>query len=352
MFEPIKTNEKQEEKKKRYDPEQYRIRHTDKIGVPDVVLYMNGKIIATRKNVFAITGKAKAGKTYLLSLILKAVLEKGESNVFSSFLPKEKDNILFFDTEQSDFHIHIILNRIAKMGVEDKMPKLLSYSTRVMRKEDRRAFIEQMILETPNIGLVVIDGIADLIQGVNNEDAAETMFEDLSIWSVKADVSIGFVLHQNPSDSSKMRGHLGTIATNKCETALQVASDKDIDSIKIVDTTASRNAKPEPFSFEISEDGTPVIMNELYVAPSEKKRTVQLTDVDRYGILIEVFVGYDVTGLSYGIMKENIRFSYVEKYGAVGENKINDLIKYCKEKNWLVMPDGPKTNYHLYPFKD
>lgn len=336
---------------KKFDPEKYRIRHTDEIGKPDIVLLMNGKMVATRKNVFAITGKAKAGKTYLLSLIIKAVLQKGDSQVFSSFLPADRDSILFFDTEQSDFHIHVVLNRIAKMGVENKMQKLFCYSTRGMRKTERREFIKQTILETKGVGLAIIDGVADLIQGVNNEESAEEMMEDLAIWSVQSDISIGFVLHQNPSDSIKMRGHIGTIATNKCETTLQVASTKENDYIKLVDTTFTRNAKPDPFSFEILEDGTPEIMNEVYTEPSNKKPKLKiLNNFEKYSLLNTVYAG-NIEGIPSTVLSESIHDAYTKAYGEVSIRTIETLIKYCKEKNWLVS-DGHKQPYLLYPFKE
>lgn len=353
MFEPIKANEKQEKKKASLEEinAKYRVKHTDKVKPPEIVLQVHGKIVSTRQNIFGIKGKAKVGKSFLLTLINSITLQKGEINMLSSYLPKGRDKIIVIDTEQSRYHISLMMERIKKIVDEHKLDNLFVYNLDSVPTAERMEYVETIISQTPGIGLFLIDGIADLVKSVNDEIVACDTADTLRRWATTYDCAIGYVLHENPSDSTKMRGHLGTILTNKSETVIQIESSKDNESIKQVSTAQTRNAKPEDWSFEII-DGMPVIMDELYVSPSEKKRAVILTDIDRYSILTTVFDGYDVTGLPHGIMKENIRSSYVEKYGEVGENKINDLIKYCKEKNWLVMPDGPRTNYHLYPFKD
>jgi hypothetical protein len=158
-------------------------------------------------------------------------------------------------------------------------------------------------------------------------------------------------LHENPSDSGKMRGHLGTVLANKSETVIQIESSKDNESIKLVSTAQTRNAKPEDWSFEII-DGVPVIMDELHQDATEKRRVVRLlNDTERYSLLIKVFAGNDVSGIPYNVMVESIREAYTELYGNAGDTKIKQLVTYCREKIWLVQPDGSKTNYHLYPFE-
>lgn len=348
MFEPIKIEKETPPKQK--DPEAYRIRYTDAIPEPDVVLYMSGAMVATRQNLFAVTGKAKAGKTFLLTLIISAVLEKGQSEALSSFCKAGFDEIVLFDTEQSSFHVKKVLQRVFRLVGEQKMERLKCYSIRSIKKSERRDFIKQIIYNDKKNALILIDGIADLIRGVNDEQAADDLLEEVQSWAEETNSAIGFVLHQNPSESSKMRGHAGTFATNKCETTIQVSNTKE-KRIKLVDTTFARNIEPEPFSFEIDKDGIPRIENECYQEPKAgRKPQKQLTDIEKYSLLNEIFIGdVRVSGIGYNVLTEKLKETHQIMHGVIGLTAVKQLISYCKEMRWIAQ-DLPNKSYFQHPF--
>lgn len=354
MYDPI-VIEKPEEKKKVIsilDIEKHRILPTDDIPKPDVVLSVNGKIISTRKNIFGITGKAKVGKSFLMALINASVLKKGEFGVLSSYLPKGKDGIIYIDTEQSNYHVSLALKRIKTMIEDSKMDNLKMYAFDSVPTLERYDYTEFLINNTSGVGLVIIDGIADLVKTVNDEIIACDMADTLRRWATINDIAIGYVLHQNPSDNAKMRGHLGTVLMNKSETVIQISSSKENESVKLVETTQTRNAKPDNWSFEII-DGVPVIMDECYTEPKlGRKPAIVLTDIDRYTLLLAVFTqSKKAEGLPYSVMIEIIKECYIEKYGTIGDTKVKEFFNYCRDKKWLVQPDGTRTNYFLYDFK-
>jgi len=310
MFEKIQIDKKEEKSISFLDTEKYRIKHTDEIPLPDTVLSFGGQVVSTRKNIFGITGKAKVGKSFLMTLINGAVLKKGETGVLASYLPKGKDKILYIDTEQSDYHVSLVVKRIKNLADEKKMDNLLMYAFDSVPTQSRFDYTEFLIHNTKDLGLVIIDGIADLVKTVNDEIIACDMADTLRRWATVQDVAIGYVLHQNPSDNSKMRGHLGTVLMNKSETVVQISSSKENESVKLVETTQTRNKKPDNWSFEII-DGVPVIMDECYTEPKAgRKPAIILTDVDRYGLLIKVFAGSPpAVGISPTVLKESILFS-------------------------------------------
>ena len=354
MLKKIPINGEPEQKKPKIDfnsIEKYRIKHTDEIPLPDVVLSFNGQVVSTRKNIFGIAGKAKAGKSFLMTLINGAVLKKGETGVLASYLPTGKDKILYIDTEQSDYHVSLILNRIKKIASESKMDNLLMYAFDSVPTQSRFEFTEYLINNTPNIGLVIIDRIADLVKTVNDEIIACDMADTLRRWATTNDIAIGYVLHQNPSDSSKMRGHLGTVLMNKSETVIQISSSKENESIKLVETTQTRNKKPDDWSFEIIE-GMPEMMTETYTPPAAGRKPQKvLTDSERYSILLDVFTGdFEKNGIGYAVLIEKIKEVHISRFGNIGETRAKELAKYCKEIGWTVN-DGAKTNYRLYPFE-
>lgn len=351
MFEKIEIGKKEVKNVSFIDTEKYRIKHTDKIPLPDTVLSFGGQVVSTRKNIFGITGKAKVGKSFLMTLINGAVLKKGETGVLASYLPKGKDKILYIDTEQSDYHVSLVVNRIKDIAEENKMDNLLMYAFDSVPTQQRFDYTEFLITNTKDIGLVIIDGISDLVKSVNDEIIACDMADTLRRWATVQDVAIGYVLHQNPSDNSKMRGHLGTVLMNKSETVVQISSSKENEAVKLVETTQTRNRKPENWSFEII-NGTPVVMDECYTEPKlGRKPAVFLTDIDRYSLLNKVFAGsLPAVGISPTVLKEYITDAYVSLYGTAGDTKIKEFMSYCREKKWLVQPDGNRTNYFLYEF--
>lgn len=353
MFEPISIEKPDKKVISLVDIEKHRILPTDDIPKPDVVLSVGGKIISTRKNIFGITGKAKVGKSFLMALINASALRKGEFGVLSSYMPKGKDGIIYIDTEQSNYHVSLALKRIKTM-IEDKpMDNLKMYAFDSVPTAERYDYSEFLINNTEGVGLVIIDGIADLVKTVNDEIIACDMADTLRRWATINDIAIGYVLHQNPSDNAKMRGHLGTVLMNKSETVIQISSSKENESVKLVETTQTRNAKPDNWSFEII-DGLPTIMDQCYEETRPgRKPTITLTDIDRYSLLNEVYAGIPAAeGISPTILKENITDAWIDKYGQVGETKIKEFMNYCKEKKWLVQPDGTRTNYFLYEFYD
>lgn len=351
MYEKIEIGKKEEKSVSFMDTEKYRIKHTDEIPLPDTVLSFGGQVVSTRKNIFGITGKAKVGKSFLMTLINGAVLKKGETGVLASYLPKGKDRILYIDTEQSDYHVSLVVKRIKNLAEENRMDNLLMYAFDSVPTQTRFDYTEFLIQNTKDIGLVIIDGIADLVKTVNDEIIACDMADTLRRWATINDIAIGYVLHQNPSDNAKMRGHLGTVLMNKSETVIQISSSKENESVKLVETTQTRNKKPDNWSFEII-NGAPVVMDECYTEPKPgRKATVFLTDIDRYSLLNKVFSGSGpAEGISPTVLKENISDEYIALYGPTGDTKIKEFMAYCREKKWLVQPDGNRTNYFLYEF--
>jgi nucleoside-triphosphatase THEP1 len=331
----------------------YRILPTDEVPKPDAVLFFNNQMVMSRQNISCVTGKAKVGKTFLMTLINEAILHKGEfQGVLSSYLPKGKDKIIYIDTEQSRYHISLILQRIKAVISNEKLENVLMFNFDALSTEKRRLATETLLYSMQDIGVCIIDGIADLVYDTNDIRESANMVDDLRKWATERDIHIINVLHQNPSQSEKMRGHLGTILTNKSETIIQISSSKEDESVKLVETLATRNKKPDNWSFEII-DGTPTIQNECYQEPKAgRKQIVSLKNYEKYGILLDVFIGiYKSNGIGYSVLSERIRELHVEKHGAIGISNVKELIKYCKEMNWIVQ-DGNRANYFIHEFKE
>ena len=354
MYEPIILLPEKETVKISYEEIlKLRILPSDNIPLPEVVLSFKDVMVMTRKNISCITGKAKVGKTFLLTLLTQNVLQKGEMNDFlKSFLPKGRDKIIYIDTEQSDFHILLILKRIKDFVGENKIDNLMMFNFDAVDIENRRDYTRELIYNTDGVGLVVIDGIADLIYDTNDIKESNIMVSDLRKWSVENNVHILNILHQNPSENSKMRGHLGSILTNKSETVIQITSDKENESIKLVETLQTRNKKPDAFAFEISEDGNPNIIDYEFPEKSTRKTKQPLvTKKDKLQsnsmiILNGCFSDLQEKGTNYADLCDRIRREFLKITGHVlGDRYAKDFLKESIEEDKILYEPATKKYY-------
>ena len=91
--------------------------------------------------------------------------------------------------------------------------------------EQRIRIVEQAIYNTPEIGLVIIDGIRDMVYDINSPGESTRIISKLMQWTDDRQIHIHTILHQNKGDENA-RGHIGTELNNKAETVLQVEKDK------------------------------------------------------------------------------------------------------------------------------
>ncbi|MBD5379283.1 MAG: hypothetical protein HDR74_05230 [Bacteroides sp.] len=148
----------------------YQLKVTYEIAKTPEVLICNGSAIGTLGNFSASTGKAKSKKTLNVSAILAAALTNGEILRYIAEFLDDKRTILYFDTEQSPHHYQRVMKRALQLAEQplDSHPKNLIFSQlRALTPEIRLELIDNAIANTPNVGLVIIDGIRDLMFDIN-----------------------------------------------------------------------------------------------------------------------------------------------------------------------------------------
>ena len=179
---------------------------TDKFALPPIVLQAGEAIIGTLGNFSVSTGKAKAKKTFNVSAIVAAALINGKVLEYQASFPESKRTILYFDTEQSPYHCELVMQRILRLaGLPiDKEPEHLNFNhlRAIADPNERREIIRYAIYNTPNVGLVVIDGIRDLMLDINNSTEATKLVGDLMQWTSEQNIHIQTVLHLNKCDDN------------------------------------------------------------------------------------------------------------------------------------------------------
>ena len=214
--------------------------------------------ISSIGNILTIVGKAKSRKTFFLSLIVSSFL-KGENNndIFRTIIPKDKNKILVFDTEQSNADAQVIFERVKNQINGESMDDFIVFGLRSMSPMDRLLFIEEMINNIEGVFLVIIDGIRDLISDINNANEATMITHKLMKWSGSRKLHIINVIHQNKIDTNA-RGHLGTELVNKSESVISIEKKNEVSIVKQVQL---RGKDFKSFAFSINEYGTPFLID-------------------------------------------------------------------------------------------
>ena len=161
-------------------------------------------ILGTLGNISLIKGKAKSRKSFLVNLIISSVLGDNQSSKIRGSEIADK-NILYFDTEQGRKHVYNAQNRIKdKANLKYKIDNLFTISLRKYTPYERAVYVERVIKNTCDLGLVIIDGVKDLVTSINDERESTELSSKLLKWSTKYNCHIMVVLHENPTNDKSV----------------------------------------------------------------------------------------------------------------------------------------------------
>ena len=262
----------------------YEIKASDKIEVPPQILWVDDCTIATFGNFSASTGKAKSKKTFNISAMVAAAVNNTTVLNYRASLPEGKRNILYFDTEQSRYHCHNVIERIYKLSglsLEADDPRLKFWGLREYTPTLRIALVDYALRKYEGVGLVIIDGLRDLMYDINNGKEATDVMTILMAWTSFYDLHIHTVLHQNKNDSNT-RGHIGTELENKAETVLVISKNRQDKNISEVKPMHMRAKEFTTFAFHIDDNALPVLETGFQVTvikPKDKPLTALDEDV-------------------------------------------------------------------------
>lgn len=317
------------------------IKATDKVTIPPKILFVGDCTIATFGNFSASTGKAKSKKTFNISAMVAAAVTNTTVLNYRACLPEGKRKILYFDTEQSKYHCHNVLERIYKLSglsVKKDDPRLLFWGLREYTPKLRIALIDYALRKHQEVGLVIIDGLRDLMYDINNGKEATDVMTVLMAWTSVYDLHIYTVLHLNKNDNNP-RGHIGTELENKAETVLIISKNLQNNSISEVRPMHMRDKEFSTFAFHIDDNKLPVLDNgiSVTVVKRREKSLVSLDNEVHQEILSKAFKNNSPT--RYSDLVEMVSRAYEDAGYKRGTNGIKDLLKLLSGKGIIVKQD-------------
>lgn len=219
------------------------------------------KRLFTLGNFSAITGKSKSKKTFLSSIFLAAATKNQDVyNKIIGTLPENKRNVMLFDTEQSNYDAYVAAKRVLNIVGDNRYINFGAFDLREHTPLDRCQIIEYALeCNRDKVGYVVIDGIADLANAINDEIEATRVVSLLMKWTKLYQCHITVIIHQNKNDNYAT-GHLGSSVMKKAECIISVLKDDNDTRRSNIKCDLIRGVSEfRDFSIEITDEGLPVI---------------------------------------------------------------------------------------------
>ncbi|WP_250714724.1 MULTISPECIES: toprim domain-containing protein [Bacteroides] len=317
--------------------------------VAQMVVSVNDVPLGTQGNILCITGGEGTGKSnYVTALIAGAIgqSDKNKDKVMDTLGVSVCENskrkaILFYDTEQSEVQTYKNITTLLRRCGRETMPEYLkAYClTGMSRKERLQAIIQSMDkfhYQFRGIHMVVIDGIADLIKGANDETESIAVVEELYRLAGIYNTCIVTILHFIPS-GLKLRGHLGSELQRKAAAILSIEKDTD-PSVSVVKALKVRDGSPldvpiMQFAWD-KNAGMHVYRGEKPKEEKEKRKEDELVAVAR-----DIFGRQDF--ITYVDLAEQIQAILDVK-----ERTAKSYIKFMREKE-IIRKDPSNQSYYI-----
>ena len=285
----------------------------------------------TLGNFSTVIGKAKSRKTFLLTVFLAVIIIGGWIwDFIKCVLPTGKNFALYFDSEQSSYHLNRAIKRAIKLSGKDAI-NFKAYGLRKFKPSERLALIEYAIYHTPNLGIVFIDGIRDLVTSINDEEQATELTSKLLKWTAELNIHIVTVLHQNKGDANA-RGHLGSEAINKGETTLSVTVDNFDKDVSIVSCEMSRDLPFADFAFRINEEGLPEVCDlpEKSITQQRQTNPQKIDNEKHWSVLNEIYKANPQP--NHAELRDAIIYGFGDIFG---QSKCRSFIAHYIQNEWI-----------------
>ena len=243
--------------------EKMRITPEKQLEPMEFLFRLFGRPCFPRRELVAITGKAKSGKTFVTSMLMACCNMRDVLSFHREHEPPLR--VLWYDTEQSDESTQDILkNRVFRMVAP--APDLFSqrsgelfdvFNVRAVEWKERRSLLKEAV-ERYGPDLVIVDGIRDLVNDINDGVLAQEVMEELLHLATQKNCCIVCVLHQNKgSEDHNLRGWIGTELMNKAFEVYACEKMMPQRVFKLEQTLTRKYDIEQTLYFEVDEQGLP-----------------------------------------------------------------------------------------------
>jgi len=293
--------------------EQLRITPEKELPKMEFLFQLYGKPCFPRRELVAITGKAKSGKTFVTSMLMAVgsltpdPSPKDEGSINQLPLKRIREeplHVLWYDTEQSDESTQDILkNRIMKLAADKRglaqadlfdaennswSGKMFDvFNVRGVAWKERRSLLCEAVTRCKP-DLVIVDGIRDLVNDINDGMLAQEVMEELMHLATEHKCCIVCVLHQNKgSEDHNLRGWIGTELMNKAFEVYACEKLMPKRIFKVEQTLTRKYDIEQKLYFEVDPKGLPRLTAVPVEDTGEDGNASQLPSLNRKYVVNE-----------------------------------------------------------------
>ncbi|POY36983.1 hypothetical protein C3K47_07940 [Solitalea longa] len=244
------------------------------------ILSQNENPVFFPRTINVIQGKAGVHKSRLAETVCATFLKQPHSNrdllgfkSQSNYGNSAGVAVCYVDTERnlSDQLPYALQQIQLKAGyqIEDH-PELFDYISllefgREERFEMLNMYLDYIRNKFQTHVFIVLDVVTDCIENFNDSKDSMRLIDMMNRSINRYNVSFLCLIHENPGNTDKARGHLGTEIMNKASTVIQVGFEKDsenrfTDLIKVAYLKCRSSRKHEPFYVQYSDEDKGLII--------------------------------------------------------------------------------------------
>ena len=249
------------------------------ISFSQPILWQKENPVFFPKTINVIQGKAGVHKSRLAETICAALLKTPESNrdllgFKRSLLSRYA--VCYVDTERnlSDQLPYSLQQIQLKAGftIQDHPYGFDYISLLEFAREERfemlNMYIDHIRKKFPMHLFIVLDVITDCVFNFNDTKDSMKLIDMMNQTINRYDVTFLALIHENPGNTDKARGHLGTEILNKASTVVQIGFEKDAENhntnlIKVAFLKCRSSKKHEPFYVQYSDTEKGLVIADL-----------------------------------------------------------------------------------------
>ena len=230
----------------------------DDIAADVNTLCIKGVDTYAYQGIHFVKAKAKQGKTSMLC-ILESIFISSQGRWGSiSRIDPHPLKVYHIDTEQKAYDTQCFKRQMFKLaGTTEEVvaDRYAIFNLRGIIDNAQKKSMIEAVLKSDRPDVLVIDGIVDLINNFNDVDESKELIAWLMHLADEYNIVLICVLHTNKNSMDhNMRGHLGTMSEQKCDTTTECEKD-DASGIVTAKCANSRHRPYPDWSFTWDQDG-------------------------------------------------------------------------------------------------
>jgi len=280
-----------------------------------VILSIQEKVIGCLSSFVIYSGIPKSCKSTYMAITIASAFINNDIFGIKLKLPKDRQRIVYFDTESSEFDFYKQMQKIKYFAGVDVIPNNFdAFATREDNPKDILLMIETYLIHKKDTSVIVIDGMLDLLYDYNEVRESRELIGWIKRITKKYNCLILGVLHLGKKDQNTL-GHFGSQSDRYAQSTLKIEKNKDNNTF---DLSAS--------FLRSSDDFSPIQItwnhgwHQVDISTDKPHTIKDWTLLEHKRCALKVLGD---TGDSY----ENI-IAYIKEMLGIGTNAAKGIVKY------------------------